>query len=78
MDNLLNTTYTSYNRYFNVLEKLGYKNYNDVNKLLIELYIIHMLDVYKDYLEEDDIRSLNNAFYCLSESTCLIDFPNSI
>ena len=39
MDRLDNLAYTGVNNYFKALSTFGYKNYTEVNKLLVLLFI---------------------------------------
>ena len=63
--------------YFSILSKLGYKKYNDVNKLLVLLFIEELLDSqdFLFYIDEKDYRTITNALYCLYGKGCVIDFP---
>jgi hypothetical protein len=64
-------------KYFNILSKSGYKKYNDVNKLLVLLFIEELLDSqdFLFYIDEKDYRTITNALYCLYGKSCMIDFP---
>lgn len=68
--------YNALSSYYNVLEKLGYMSYADMQKLLV-------LTFYKDFTEEDfrgsiscdDYRLIEQALNCLYGSSCLIPYP---
>lgn len=76
MDKVL---YESLSRYFNILSKLGYMNYTDVNKLLILIFIYDLLESdCNSFITEDEYRVIDNALYCLYGSTCLIPYPEYI
>lgn len=76
MDKLTDIAYTSINRYFNTLSKLGYKSDNEVYRLILLLFIEEMLDSsFSLYIDEEDYRTINNVLYCLFGSTCLIPYP---
>lgn len=63
-------------RYFTTLSQFGYRKYSDVDKILILFFIEETLaHDFSDFITEDDYRHIINAIYCLTGSTCLIDFP---
>ena len=49
-----------------------------MNKLLALLTLDDLLNAFSEYIDENDLRSIVNAIYCLSGTTCLIDFPSYI
>lgn len=73
MDNMV---YTAISRYFSILSKFGYVNYNKVYNIL---YLILIRDfVYNDfygYITEDDYRHIERSLYCLFGKSCLIPYP---
>ena len=73
MDNIL---YTVISRYFNILSKFGYVNYNEVYSIL---YLMLIRDfIYNDfygYITEDDYRHIERSLYCLFSKSCLIPYP---
>ena len=73
MDKVLNESLT---RYFNVLSKLGYMSYSEVDKLLV-LIFIYESDC-KSFITEKENRILDSALYCLYGTTCLIPYPEYI
>jgi hypothetical protein len=76
MDNVL---YESLSRYFNVLSKLGYMSYSEVDKLLVLIFIYDLLGSdCSTFITEDEYRVIDNALYCLYGSTCLIPYPKYI
>lgn len=75
MDDLNTVSYNAVNIYFDTLTKLGYKCYWSVNQLLALLAIEETLNILQDYITEDNLRDIMNAVYCLSGTTCLIQFP---
>lgn len=76
MENLVNT---SLERYFNSLSKLGYRSYDEVNKLIILIFIQELLDSdCKFFITEDEYIIIHKALYCLYSSTCLIPYPEYI
>lgn len=77
MDNVTNIANEALRRYFNALSKLGYKDYNDVAKLLVFLFIEELLtSEFSFYVTEEDYRSITNALYCIMGNNCLIDLPS--
>lgn len=77
MDNVTNIANEALRRYFNALSKLGYKDYNDVAKLLVLLFIEELLtSEFSFYVTEEDYRSITNALYCIMGNNCLIDLPS--
>lgn len=71
-----NVVYTAISRYFNMLSKFGYVNYNEVYNIL---YLILIRDfIYNDfygYITEDDYRYIERSLYCLFGKSCLISYP---
>lgn len=78
MDEMTNISYDAIVRYFTSLAQFGYRSYGDVNKLLALLTLDDLLNVFSEYIDENDLRSIVNTIYCLSGTTCLIDFPSYI
>lgn len=77
MDNVTNIANEALRRYFNALSKLGYKDYGDVAKLLVLLFIEELLtSEFSFYVTEEDYRSITNALYCIMGNNCLIDLPS--
>ena len=77
MDNVTNIANEALRRYFNALSKLGYKDYNDVAKLLVLLFVEELLtSEFSFYVTEEDYRSITNALYCIMGNNCLIDLPS--
>ncbi len=76
MDELLEISEEAIIRYFTTLSQFGYKKYSDVNKILVLFFIEEMLSGEMSYyITQEDYRSIINALYCLTGSTCMIDFP---
>lgn len=77
MTNITNVANESLSRYFNALSKLGYKNHDDVTKLLVLLFIEELLTSELSlYVTENDYGSIINALYCIMGNNCLIDLPS--
>ena len=71
--------YESLDRYFNILSKLGYMSYFEVNKLLVLIFIYDLLE--SDcgvFITEDEYKVIDEALYCLYGSNCLIPYPKYI
>lgn len=67
----------SLSRYFNILSKMGYKDYNSVYKLILLIYIQELFNNKCIEFTNDDIKILNNTITCLTNSTCLIPSINT-
>lgn len=77
MERVINMAAESVRRYFDSLFKFGYKNYNDVDRLLVLTYLEELLSYGSNgFLTEEDYRIIINGIYCLGGSTCIIDFPS--
>lgn len=75
MEEITNLTYNSIVKYFTTLQQFGYKSYNDVYKLITLVGLEEMLDVFAEFITEEDLKYIMSAINCLSGTTCLIDFP---
>lgn len=63
-------------RYFNILSTLGYKNYKEVDKLIVLLFIEELLTSELSYfINEQDYKTISNIIACLEGSSCMIDIP---
>ena len=79
MDGLDNMAYTGVSNYFKALSLFGYKEYKEVNKLLVLLFIEELLrSSLSIYISEEDYKAITNILYCLFGSTCLIPYPEFI
>lgn len=77
MDNITKMTEIALDRYFTTLHTLGYKSYNDVNKLIVLSTIEELLtSEFSFYITEEDYKSIVNALYCIIGDNCMIDFPS--
>lgn len=75
MDKLTNLSYDAVVRYFTTLSQFGYKCYNATYKLLSLIALYDLLYMFDEYITDSDLESIVKSIYCLSGSTCLIDFP---
>ena len=73
MEDLL---YNTYLRYFTELGNLGYKNNNEVKKLLFYTFIQELVSTTSIVIPKEDYEHLENALYCLYGTSCLIPYPN--
>lgn len=77
MEVITNISAEAIRRYFNILIKLGYKNYEDVYKIIVLTYLEELLsDNFSLYITEKDYDDIMKVFYQLLGSNCLIDFPS--
>ena len=76
MKELTNISYDSITRYFKTLSTLGYKNYKEVDRLIILLFIEELLDNMHDFITDEDYKEIMKGLECLYGSTCLISIPN--
>lgn len=75
MDEMNDLVYNSTVNYFNSLSRFGYVSYGSVTKLLALIALDDMLSMFEQFVTESDLKSISNATYCLSGTTCLIAFP---
>ena len=69
----------SLSSYFNYLAKLGYKNYTEVNELIVLLFIDELLNNnYVDLINEEDYSSICKAITCILGTSCLLPYPEYI
>lgn len=79
MDNIDKILSVSLDRYFNTLSTFGYKNYCDVSKLLVLMFIESILyNKAGILLPEKDYKEVEKALYCLYGESCLIPYPEYI
>lgn len=64
----------SLDRYFTVLEKTGYVNSNDVDKLLLLNFLQEFLNECEYIISEEDYILINNIIDCISDTSCLIPY----
>lgn len=73
MDDLL---YESCLRYFTSLSTFGYRNEEDVKKLLFYVYIQELVNITPFSISEEDYKHLEGALYQLYGTTCLMPYPD--
>lgn len=75
MEEITDLSYESIVKYFTTLQQFGYKSYEDVYKLVALIGLEEMLDIFAEFITEEDLKQIVSAINCLSGTTCLIDFP---
>ena len=69
--------YNSLSHYFAALCKMGYYKQEDINKLLVLIYLNHILkDDYRGYVSSEDYATIEKALNCLYGTSCLIPYPD--
>ena len=77
MEEITNTAIEALRRYYDSLSKFGYKKYNDVEKIIVLLFLEELLSYnYFGFITEEDYEIIVKSLYCVSKDTCLIDFPS--
>ena len=76
IDNLDELSYDSLNNYFKTIVAVGYKSHNEVDKLILLLFIKEFTNSpFSLYIDEEDYNTINNVLNCLYGTTCLIPYP---
>lgn len=74
---LTNEAFNAVDRYFKVLSHTGYKSQNEVNKLMVFLFIEEILNgPMSEFITPEDKSIIDNSLNCLYGS-CMIPFPNT-
>lgn len=77
MEEITNIALEALRRYYDSLSKFGYKKYNEVEKIIILLFLEELLSYnYFGFVTEEDYEVIIKSLYCISNDTCLIDFPS--
>lgn len=72
MDNLI---FEALHKYFTRLKQIGYHSYNDVNKILVMIFVNDITtNDYRGRLSESDYVSIDRTMACLFGSSCLIPY----
>lgn len=75
MNNISDELFDSLARYFKTLERLGYKSYREVYKLLVFVFVEELLEGPMSVMvTEADYRTISDALYTVYGS-CLIPWP---
>ena len=62
------------NRYFSILSYTGYKSYNEVDKLLVLIFMEELLcGPMSEFITEEDYRSIYSSIVCL-QGSCMIPY----
>lgn len=72
MDDVL---YDACLRYFTSLSHYGYRNEDEVKKLLLYTYIHELVNTTSIVISEEDYKHIENALYCIYGTSCLIPYP---
>ena len=76
MDKLEELGFLGLQNYFHALSIYGYKDYNEVDKLLVLLFIAEIVNSDLGYyITDEDYKILNQVLYKLYGTTCLIPYP---
>ena len=74
MEELNKLIYDSLERYFTVLEKVGYTSETNVNKLILLQFLQEFIQNYESYITEADYTKIESIIQCLSGTSCLIPY----
>lgn len=79
MDQINEITYEALVRYFTRLSQVGYMNEAQIKKLILLIFLQEILTGgFNVVYTEDEFKILTKVFYCLTGSSCLITYPDSI
>ena len=68
--------YNALCHYFTALGKIGYYKQEDINKLLVLIYLNTLLsDDYRGHISDEDYAAIERALNCLYGTSCLIPYP---
>lgn len=73
MDDLL---YNSCVKYFTSLANFGFKNDEDVKKLLFYVFIQELVNTTSIAVNEEDYKHIENALYTMYGTSCLMPYPD--
>ena len=76
MDEFNNITYRAIAYYYKQLENLGYMPTEDLDKIRALTAINDIINIFSQYITDEDYLSIMKALDCLSKSSCFIDFPH--
>lgn len=74
MEDLNNITFDALERYYTVLENLGYTTESDTNKLLLLQFLQGFLQEFIYYITEEDYNTIEKIVQCLTQTSCLIPY----
>ena len=64
----------SLNRYFTVLEHIGYIKDQDTYKLVLLGFIQEFLEEFSYYITQEDYNKISNIVSCIADSSCLVPY----
>ena len=76
MDEFNNITYRAIAYYYKQLENLGYMPTEDLDKIRALDAINDIINIFPQYITEDDYLSIMKALACLHTSSSFLDFPH--
>lgn len=74
MEDLNNITLDALERYFKVLESVGYTTESNTNKILLLQFLQEFLQDYAYYITEEDYNVIERIVQCLGQSSCLVPY----
>ena len=74
MEDLNDITMQALDRYFKVLESVGYMSDSDTNKLILLQFLQEFLYEYSGYITEQDYTQTEAVLQCLAGSSCLVPY----
>ena len=72
MDEMLNLSYDTMVRYFDMISKTGYMNDVDVERTALLLMLQEFMQEFAGYFSQDDYDAIYKIIQCLSEQACVI------
>lgn len=76
MDEFTNEVNEALDRYFLILSRRGYKQYSEVNKLLVLIFIEELLHgPMSQFVTEEDYKTITSSLDCIYGS-CMIPYPS--
>lgn len=71
-----NEVSSALNRYFSTLSHTGYKSYNEVDKLLVLIFMEELLcGPMSEFITEEDYKHIYSSIVCL-QGSCMIPYPS--
>ena len=69
--------YNAITNYFTTLRYTGYVKKDDVDKLLLLIFLYEFTYWdFRGYISKEDYSSINNALYKIFGKSCLVPYPN--
>lgn len=66
-------------KYFHTLSIFGYRNYEDVYKLIFLIWVQDVVNsAFSEYITEEDNRIIQRSLNCMFNSSCLISYPEQL